>query len=255
MKENRFIIITTAHNVEEWIAMNMIMTKFQSYKNFIHFIITDKCTDGTEYEITLNKYPEMCTIQTLEGRGGSQGDAFMFGMEYLEKYDLIKDEDIIVEVDGDDWFASNFVLQHLNDVYQDPEVWMTHGQYIKYPEGTTGGHYNWHISNKDVRNNPFPYSHLKTYKYWLFNKIDRKDLIDPSTGKIFSAAWDHALCMPMVEMANEGNHIKMLDDITYVLNRSEELQNEGKTRTSDQKEIEQRIRQLKSYDSIRSRSI
>ena len=261
MKENRFIIITTAHNVHPWIINNITSTQFQSYKNFFHLIIADKCTDTTVWvsHDIINKTAKdrlhQEIICTPENRGGSQGDAFMFGIEYLEKNNLIQDEDIIVEVDGDDWFASNFVLQHLNMIYQDPEVWMTHGQYMIYPSGKVGGHYNWHVSNKDVRNNPFPYSHLKTYKYWLFNKIDRNDLIDSTTGKIFSAAWDHALCIPMVEMANEGKHIKMCEDILYVLNRSEELQNEGKIRTSNQKEVEQRIRKQKPYDSIRSRSI
>lgn len=56
----------------------------------------------------------------------------------------------------------------------------------------------------DVQNlhryNAFPYSHLKTYKYWLLNKIDRTHLLDPATGNPFDAAWDHALCLPMVEM-------------------------------------------------------
>ena len=76
----------------------------------------------------------------------------------------------------------------------------------------------------------------------IFNKIDRKDLIDKETGKIYNAAWDHALCLPMVEMAG-SNHIHRCDDILYILNRSEELQNEGKVNTNNQKLVEQRIRQ------------
>lgn len=255
MINNRFIIITTAHNVEKWISMNIETIHHQSYKNFFHLIINDKSTDGLDKLI--DKFPydyKFKIIDTPEDRGGSQGDAFMYGIEFLENNFLIKDEDIIIEVDGDDWLSSVFVFDYLNQIYQDPNIWMTYGQYQIYPTGQLGGHFDMKILNiindeNSYRKHPFPYSHLKTYKYWLFNKINRKDLIDPKTEKTWNAAWDHALCLPMVEMAGK-KHIYRCEDILYILNRSEELKNEGKTRTQEQKEVEQRIRNLKPYNKL-----
>ena len=43
----------------------------------------------------------------------------------------------------------------------------------------------------------------------------------------------------------------MCEDILYILNRSEELKNEGKTRSGEQKYIEQLIRQKPKYDKIK----
>jgi hypothetical protein len=131
---------------------------------------------------------------------------------------------------------------------------MTFGQYQMWPTGQLGGHFNLDIDpeidkKNTYRYHAFPYSHLKTYKFWLLNKVQRKDLIDPATEEIFAAAWDHALCLPMVEMAGK-NHIYRCPDILYTLNRDQELQNEGKLRTTEQKETEQRIREGKTYQRL-----
>ena len=252
---NRFVIITTCYNVEPYIRINIHMNMFQSYKDVLFVYVDDKSKDTTFH--TLREFtkddPRFLVLQNPNN--GSQAKAFMFAIEHLETNNLIQDEDIIVEVDGDDWLSSSFVLAYLNEIYQNKDVWMTYGQYQMWPSGDVGGHYYADINDEVDRLNAhrqvaFPYSHLKTYKYWLFNKIDRKDLIDPQTGELWSAAWDHGLCIQMVEMAGK-KHIQRCPEITYTLNRAAELANEGKTRTAEQKEIEQRIRAvIKPYTKL-----
>lgn len=252
---NRFVIITTCYNVEPYIKLNIYMNMFQSYKNALFVYVDDKSKDTTYTTLKELTGDDSRFLVLQNNNNGSQAKAFMYAVEYLETNNLIQDEDIIVEVDGDDWLSSPFVLTYLNEVYKDREIWMSYGQYQMWPEGSTGGHYHAYI-NDDVdrlnahRQVAFPYSHLKTYKYWLFNKINREDLIDPKTGELWSAAWDHALCLQMVEMAGK-KHIFRCQDILYILNRAAELNNEGKTRTAEQKEIEQRIRQvIKPYSKL-----
>lgn len=251
---NRFIIITTCYNVTPWIEMNIYMNKFQTYKDVLYVYIDDNSTDST-YDI-INKL--VCNdsrfLLLKNDNNGSQGKSYMYAIDYLEKNQLICDQDIIVEVDGDDWVSSCFVLEYLNQIYQNKNIWMTYGQYQIYPTGNIGGHFSMEILDQVdqynlYRQNAFPYSHLKTYKYWLFNKIDRNDLINNTTNEIYSAAWDHALCIPMVEMAGK-KHIHRCDDILYILNRSQELQNEGKTRGTEQKSIEQQIRSSRIYNRL-----
>lgn len=237
-----------------YIEMNHYMNRFQSYENFIVLYVDDGSTDGT-YEFLKEQLVSETNFFVYRNlNNGSQGNAYMAGIDYLEKNNLISDEDIIVEVDGDDWLSSTFVLEYLNQMYQDPDVWMTFGQYQRWPDGDLGGHYNMHIDahcddNNLYRKYAFPYSHLKTYKYWLFNKIDRKDLIDPKTKKIFSKAWDHALCLPMVEMAGR-KHCRRVEDILYVINRHPDLQNEGLVFESEQKATELRIRSKPPYNRL-----
>ena len=251
---NKFVIITTCYNVNPYLEHNITVNKFQSHTNCLFVYVDDQSKDGS-YETlkSLTKDDDRFII-LKNPNNGSQAKAYMCAIDYLEQNNLIFPEDIIVEVDGDDWLSSTFVLEYINEIYQNPNIWMTYGQYQMWPNGKLGGHYSMDINDavnkhNQHRNYPFPYSHLKTYKYWLFNNIDRSDLIDPTTNELYSAAWDHVLCLPMVEMAGK-NHIHRCDDVLYILNRHDELQNEGKTRVGYQKEVETRCRQGKVYGKI-----
>jgi glycosyltransferase involved in cell wall biosynthesis len=252
--KNKFVVITTCYNIGQYIQMNVCMNKYQSYENVLFVYVDDGSTDST-YSILTNMCESDNRFIVLKNTNtGSQGKAFMYAVDYMESNELIHPDDIIVEVDGDDWLSSNFVLQYLNEIYQNSNIWMTYGQYQIWPSGETGGHYSMKIDStvdrtNTHRRNQFPYSHLKTYKYHLFNKVDRSHLIDENTGEYFSAAWDHALCLPMVEMAGK-NHIHRCDDILYILNRSDDLNNEGSARLSEQKEVESRIRNKPIVDKI-----
>jgi glycosyltransferase involved in cell wall biosynthesis len=251
---NKFVIITTCYNVSPYLEHNITVNKFQSYTNTLFVYVDDQSKDGSYETLQSLTKDDDRFIVIKNPNNGSQAKAYMYAIEYLEQNKLISDEDIIVEIDGDDWLSSTFVLEYLNEIYQNSKIWMTYGQYQMWPNGKLGGHYSMDIHDDVDKHNqhrsyPFPYSHLKTYKYWLFNKINREDLIDSTTNELYAAAWDHVLCLPMVEMAGK-KHIYRCNDVLYILNRHEELQNEGKTRSNIQKEAEIRCRQGKVYNKI-----
>lgn len=251
MIKNRFIVIVTTYNVVDWITMNITMIKYQSFTNWKCLIVDDGSTDGT-YETLLTLTQNDNNFQVIQTEDYEQGQ----GAAYLKaiKSFIFEKEDIIVEVDGDDWLSSCFVLAYLDQVYRQESIWMTYGQYQEYPLGNLGGHYQMYLDNavdstNTYREAPFPYSHLKTYKYHLLERVRERDLIDPLTRKPWNKAWDHALCLPMVEMAGK-NRIYRCEDILYTLNRSDSLQNEGKNSHRLQKEVEQRIRTQKRYSRL-----
>jgi len=246
-KQNKFIIISTVYNKSKWIKFNANSIKHQSYENYLVVYGYDKSTDDTLQHLTDAVQGEDKMIVYHNPNPGSFLNCFMGTYKYLKENNLIQPDDIIVEVDGDDWLLHPFVLQYLNQVYQNDNIWMTYGQYIHYPSGELGGHYHLHLENhvdvsNSYRHNVFPYSHLKTYKAFLVDKITDDDLIDPVTGKYFNAASDFALCMPMVEMAGKSR-IFRIDEPVYVYNVSADLDSETNNRVGEQKETEQRIRQ------------
>lgn len=251
---NKFVIITTCYNVEKWVGINFYTTLHQSFENFLCVYVDDKSTDQTfeNLKFLCEKDDRFHVIQNPNN--GGQSKAYMFAYDYINKNNLVDDEDIIVEVDGDDWLSSVFVLDYLNSVYRSGNYWMTYGQYQIFPSMEIGGHYNMEISNDcDIKNRyrelPFPYSHLKTYKKFLLDRVSINDLIDRSTGEYFRFAWDHVLCLPMVEMSGK-DRIYRCDDILYVLNRSSELQNEGTVNVEQQKRCEQSVRQFPKYNKL-----
>ena len=255
--ENKFIVIVTCYNKEGWVGFNINSIKQQSYKNYIAAYGYDKSTDNTldDLEKYINTDDDRFIIYHNENPGSFLKN-FLGTYNYLKAKGLVNPEDIIVEVDGDDWLLHPFVFQALNQIYQNKNIWMSYGQYIEYPSGKVGGHYYMDIDDNidktnTYRNSAFPYSHLKSYKAHLLDKVEEKDLIDPLTGKMFTQASDFALCMPMVEMAGKSRIYRVPDPI-YVYNSSdEELHSESKLFLKEQKEAEARIRLLTPKERIK----
>ena len=253
-KQNKFIIISTVYNKSKWVRFNVNSVKQQSYPNYLTAYGYDKSTDDT-LEHLLDAIADDPNFRIyMNPNPGCFLNCFMGTYKHLKEMGQIEPDDIIVEIDGDDWLLHPFVLQYLNQVYQNDNIWMTYGQYIHYPSGELGGHYHLHLDDlvdaqNSYRSNTFPYSHLKTYKAFLLDKVTDEDLIDPVTGKYFNAAADFALCMPLVEMAGKSR-IFRVDEPLYVYNVSSDLESETNNRVELQKEIEQRIRQITPKDRI-----
>ena len=248
-KQNKFIVIITAYNKEKFINFNIVSLKQQSYKNFIALYGYDKSPDNTKQVILDNILDDARFIFSENPEQEGQLKNYFHCIDYLKQQNLIDDEDILVELDADDWLLHPFVFQYLNQIYQNDNIWMTYGQYIHYPGGHLGGHYNMHIDDYVDQHNlyrkvPFPYSHLKTYKVHLLNKVPIDSLINPETNKYFDAAADHALCMPMVEMAGK-NRIFRVDEPIYVYNVSDDANCESQLRLDEQKHQENLIRNIK----------
>lgn len=254
MKQNRFIIISTVYNKSKWVRFNVNSIKQQSYTNYLTAYGYDKSTDDT-LEHLLDAIADDPNFRIyMNPNPGCFLNCFMATYKHLKETGQIESDDIIVEIDGDDWLLHPFVLQYLNQVYQDDNIWMTYGQYITYPDGELGGHYHLHLDDNvdktnSYRNNIFPYSHLKTYKAFLLDNLKDEDLIDPTTGKYFNAAADFALCMPLVELAGKSR-IFRVDEPLYVYNISTDLESETNNRVDLQKEVEHRIRQIKPKDRL-----
>jgi glycosyltransferase involved in cell wall biosynthesis len=247
-KQNRFVIISTVYNKSKWVRFNVNSIKQQSYNNYVVVYGYDESTDDTLEHLTAAVENDPNFLIYHNPNPGCFLNCFMGTYKHLKEIGKIEPDDIIVEIDGDDWLLHPFVLQYLNQVYQNDNTWMTYGQYIHYPSGELGGHYNLHLDSQvdatnSYRQHTFPYSHLKTYKAFLLDKINDTDLIDPATGNYFNAAADFALCMPLVEMAGKSR-IFRVDEPLYVYNVSTDLESETNNRVNLQKEVEQRIRQI-----------
>lgn len=250
MKNNKFVIISTAYNKAKWVSFNVNSIKQQSYTNYLAIYGYDKSTDNTLERLNYCIEDDDRFIIHHNTNQDSQMSNFYNCLQYLKDNNLISPEDIIVEVDADDWLLHPFVLQYLNEIYQDPNIWMSYGHYVEYPSGQTGGHFHMYLTEDGTtRYTPFAYSHLKTYKVWLLDKVPQDHLIDPRTGKYWNITADFAMCMPMVEMAGR-DRIYRVDTPLYVYNSSDGADNESARRLQEQKEVEQKIRNLNPLQKL-----
>jgi hypothetical protein len=131
----------------------------------------------------------------------------------------IPDEEICVEIDGDDWLPNSSVLGLVSKTYEDDNVWMTSGSF-KNTRGMTG-FASKPASFENIRHQTFTLSHLRTWKSWLWKKIKEEDLRDEN-GEYWKVAGDLAFMFPMFEMSGK-EHYRFLTDINYVYNETNPL--------------------------------
>mgnify|MGYP005656097323 CR=1 FL=1 len=108
-----------------------------------------------------------------------------------------------------------------------------------------------HKFNKIIRNNSFRsskwvYTHLKTFKYKVYKKINHDDL--KRDGEYLKSATDLALMYPMLEMSN--GRFKCVQNVFYKYNRDHpESNNKIKKKLSTQSENALWVRNQKKYNN------
>lgn len=240
---NNYKIIVPFYNVSEWIHKCVKSIQLQEYENYECYLIDDMSTDSTADKIKslIENDDRFFYIQNIEKK---------YALRNI--YEAIKlsgdhDEDIIVTLDGDDWFATKKALNILNEIYSEYNCQMTYGSYLEYP-AMKKGQFCQQIStdiikNNSYRNSRWVSSHLRTFKRHLWNRIELADLTDDD-GDFYKMTWDMAFMFPMLEMA--GPLALHIPHILYAYNRQNPL-NDDKVNHSLQLQTEQKIRNKKAY--------
>ena len=209
------IILTTTYNCENFVEKSLLTIMTQRFKDFKCYITDDMSTDNTVDIIkkTISGDERFILIENKEKmyQPGNY-DQVIRGLD-------IPDNEICVEIDGDDWLPNSNVLTFINETYKDENVWMTSGSF-KYHDGRPG-FANPPRNFTNVRNQTFTLSHMRTWKSWLWKKINQEDLKDGS-GKYWSVAGDLSFMFPMLEMSGE-KHFKYISDVLYIYNESNPL--------------------------------
>lgn len=218
---NTFVIVVPVYNSELWIEGCISSILAQDYRDYELLVIDDHSTDRTWQII------ESLNVSAIRNREHC-GSALQNIVKGIGCY--YNRQDIIVPVDGDDALANESVLTHLNEVYNE-DVWLTWGSFLPVSgrySGTcqelaethtvdeSGKWVTNHLTTQTYRRSGvWVTSHLRTFKRWLWDNIDNKDLRDES-GQYFKLAWDLAFMYPMIEMA--GTHIRYIEKILYIYN-------------------------------------
>jgi glycosyltransferase involved in cell wall biosynthesis len=209
------IILTTTYNCENYVEKSLLTIMSQRFKDFKCYITDDMSTDNTVDVIkkTILGDNRFILIENKEKmyQPGNY-DQIIRGLN-------IPDNEICVEIDGDDWLPNSNVLSFIDDVYKDENVWMTSGSF-KYHDGRPG-FANPPKNFTNIRKQTFTLSHMRTWKSWLWKKIKEEDLKD-NDGNYWSVAGDLSFMYPMLEMSGE-KHFKYISETLYIYNESNPL--------------------------------
>ncbi|MDB6081734.1 MAG: hypothetical protein JWO53_1006 [Chlamydiia bacterium] len=240
--EKSFVVVIPSYNNKNWYKQNLDSVLSQNYTNFRVIFIDDASPDGTgalvkEYLKEKKPKPQVKLIQN-EKRAGALANLY-------NAISTCDPQEIIITVDGDDWLAEKEVLAYLNKIYADPNVWVTYGQFIFYPNNTHG----WaaKISDDIIKKNGFRdeqwyTTHLRTFYAELFHQIKKEDLF--YNGEFYPMAGDLAVMFPIIEMA--GTHSRFIPDVLYVYNVATQ-QNDHVTNPSYQSQLGLGIRDKNRY--------
>lgn len=247
MKNNHFTILIPAYNCEKWITRNLKSALQQDYENYEVIYINDASTDNTAEvlkDIEKSIDSASCTLKTVHNKVNRRALANLY-----DGVNMAEDGSIIVALDGDDWLANRYVLQTLNEIYQDDGVWITAGSYIE----NVGGRVVRPVITDDywsgnIRLKPWTFSHLRTFRKELFQEIRRSDMIDVD-GDFYKFTWDRVIMYPMIEMAGQ-KHFSDVQKIQYVYNRTNPI-SVDRVHRKDQLRIEADLKSKTPYPRLR----
>lgn len=242
------VVVIPSYNNCMWYRYNLDSIIRQKYPAMRIIYIDDCSTDNTgalvqEY---IKKHNIACiTLIRNKKRRGALANLW-------RAITLCKPNEIIVNVDGDDWLANDQVLAYLNHLYQTNDIWLTYGQFRNWPTAETG----WcrqipmHIIKKNAfRAYGFWFAQPRTYYAWLAQRINPKDLTNPKTNDFYRVAGDVALMFPLVEMA--GEHIHFIKNVLYVRNVQTPI-NDFKCHLNEQLNITQYLQTQKPYPRLQT---
>ena len=242
--EKKLTIIILSYNNAKWYKRNLDSIFNQDYENYNIVYVDDCSLDGTAVlvERSLQEKHEENRVTLIKNsvRKGTLANRF-FASHFIE------DDSIVVIVDGDDWLAHDQVFKKINDIYSNEDVWLTYGQFRRFPFGEKGQckkisqDYNFRALTS------WPVSHLRTYYAWLFKSIKKGDLMHHGT--FFDVAEDVATMTPMLEMAR--GHIKFIPEVLYIYNQQTPL-NDFKLKFEQQNAVTQYIRSLQPYKPLQN---
>jgi len=241
-----FKVIIPVFNSQDWISKCLESLISQKCTNWQSVVIDDNSTDGTLEQIksVIKKHDVMSNFKVLK-RSLNVGalENIVYGISMI----CSDDEDVIVLLDGDDWFPNDEVLSYLNDVYLKEDVWVTYGSFESHLGIHSGFCKPISVPIESYRKSTWVTSHLRTFKYWLWKNVKNEDLKDHA-GKYYSMAWDMAIMFPLLEMSGMDK-IKFIDRIMYVYNDMNPI-NDFRKNIMNQISTANEIKSKKPYSRI-----
>ena len=241
-----FSITVNTFNHSEWIERCVRSCIEQDYDNFEVIVLDDISTDGT-FEICEKIKEEagerLIVIQNKE-------KIYSQVKNILTLTEMSRPNSVVVSVDGDDWLKDNQILNKLEGVYRNGDVWMTYGKYEEYPSGHAPSEYHAYPTNIVEMNQFREYnwlaSHLRTYKRELFLLINQEDF-KLENGEWLDVTGDQAFMLPMLEMS--GDKSRFIEEVLYVYNVANPTR-DGATKVARQIEVANYIRSKSKYQKI-----
>ncbi len=243
--EHPIVVVIPSYNNEDVCIRNIRSVFDQQYGNYFVIYVDDASTDKTvclvEQYINDHNLQNKTFIIKNNQRVGSLANVY-------QAIHLCEPHVIIAQLDGDDYFYHNNVLQRVNEQYQNPDVWLTYGQFIHESNQEVG----WaeQVPAEIVKYNNFRdwtwvTTALRTFYAGLFQNIEKEDLF--FNGQFYPMSGDLAYMFCLLEQAS--SHTKFIPEVLYVYN-DETCMNDHLVNRDLQYQLGLQIRKNRRYNPV-----
>ncbi|MEI8126055.1 MAG: glycosyltransferase family 2 protein [Parachlamydiaceae bacterium] len=251
-KEFKFKIVVPSFNSVDYIGKTLESIEMQTDINYDVCVVDDGSTIPRQRDIITDFCRRNGWLHLFNEKNHGPLYSLVNGInQFAPSKFKCNDHDVIVVLDGDDWFAHKDVLAHIRKIYTENDVYITWGQCEIYPGGKTPMNYaqpvpEMVIKQKLYRDIPFVFW-IGTFKYYLWRNIEDKDLRDVD-GEYFKLMKDKATLFPMLEMA--GERIYFINETTYIYNLNNPLNEYKGTRPEEHVRVDEEIRKRRRYSTL-----
>lgn len=206
--------VVTFWNVAPYIAQCIESIRMQKLRDWHCHVFDDCSTDGSlEIAMAAAEGDPRFTFVRNTQKMWQLGNWWQFS-----RLPGISGNDVLVSVDGDDWLPDDAVFTRVAAAYEDRRIWLTYGNFKRLLPGGAyvPGFCRQVPEAARIRELQWTSSSLRTFKLFLFRKIQRADLESPGGG-FFQQTGDMAVMFPMIEMAGDKRSL-CLPGINYVYN-------------------------------------
>ena len=268
---NKIKVIIPFYNPGDFLELCVNSVLTQNYDNYEVLFINDASTDGSPQKYIPGKIPQKDesgniiyvnshpVLNKTKCKNIMQWDSSERVTALLNIHrgiiDFAKDpDDIVVLLDGDDWFLNKNVLSYINEFYEkNPNCWMMYGS-SQWTDGRPccARPYTESDYKIGIRKMPFKVSHIRTFRAGLYRSIAKQDpsfeCMQDKKGQFYKMTYDVAMFLPMLEMAGL-EHVFYNDKKLYVYNRDNPI-SDDKINQNLQWEIHEEICKKKSFEKI-----
>ena len=251
---NKFVAIVPVYNMGPYIGNCLKSIIDQDYPDIGIIVCDDMSTDNTADVI--NEYVEVAA-ETERDVIFTKNDKKLYpaGNIYESAMNHIGDDSVMGIVDGDDYLCKSYAVSRMMKEYDNEDVWMAWSQHRLASGGTDTG------SNVAGLSKPLPddntiqtrqywsVSHFRTNRKFLFNHLNRADLLDYKNAEQYSpVCGDAAYLYPLVEMCGRAR-TSFIREVLYHY-RDNLSTNEHRGKYNEAVEYGLRLKTLKPYKQL-----
>jgi FkbM family methyltransferase len=223
-EEKRIIVVSPFYNSINYIEKCINSVATQDYDNYEHWLIDDLSTDGTYEKAAefIKSLPNTIQEKFHLVRNSENIGAVANQVLTMSKIKDLKDDDIIILLDGDDSLVNrNDIFTYYNHLHEHADF--TYGSCWSLADNIPliAQPYPPQIKqNKDYKNYQFnwgmPYTHLRTFKAGIFKDIPHSHFKN-NQGRWFRAGGDNSVFYSVLERT-DPEKIYVVSDIVYEYN-------------------------------------